>query len=353
MSNFNHQKTHRDQIWPFINKMKSISSTINKLIAEKDFTPMVPDYHSSNQQEFTYKQYGMPVRWKKGNTIISLRFEDSLFLLDPDAWTRPKPSVIISDNVLLKPIQGTEINTFPEHAHVYYTNFAYEKREPTWDYNCFMNRISGDRSIVFYELIRRKLLDKGLVSFNCYVPGNNEYKNDKTDYTKENYKWQYESADLVRYSAEHEQGYNIIPYNNIEPAGLGLEQCIIDSRVSLILETYISDDHIVFSEKIFRTMQLPRPWILYSSPGAVNLLKSYGFDVLDDYVDHSYDSIEMHWDRLDAILEQLETFINCQYTEQDYIRFETAARNNQKLLLQFEKEWPAKFNTILEEINQL
>jgi len=185
------------------------------------------------------------------------------------------------------------------------------------------------------------------------MPGNNVDKNDKTDYTKENYKWQYESADLVRYSAEHEQGYSIIPYNNIEPKLLGLEQCIIDSRVSLVLETYISDDHIVFSEKIFRTMQLPRPWILYTSPGAVNLLKSYGFDVLDDYVNHSYDSIEMHWDRLDAILEQLETFINRQYTEQDYIKFETAARNNQKLLLQFEKEWPAKFNTILEEINQL
>jgi len=125
MSNFNHQKTHRDQIWTYINKMKSISSTINKLIAEKDFTPI------GNLQDFTYEQYGMPVRWEKGNTIISLRFEDSLFMQDPDAWTRPKPSVIISDNVLLKPIQGTEICVYPEHAHVYYTNPTYEKREPT------------------------------------------------------------------------------------------------------------------------------------------------------------------------------------------------------------------------------
>jgi hypothetical protein len=311
------------------------------------FSPMGP------LSQFKYNVNNFPSMWQRENIVINYRVEDSLFMQDPDAWSRPPPSMIISDNILLKPINGTEVCLYPEHTHVYYTNPTYEKREPTWDYNCFMNRIAGERSIVFYELIRRKLLDKGLVSFNCYRPGNNVNKNDKTDYTKENYNWQYESADLVRYSEEHKHGYNIIPYNNIEPTGLGLEQCIIDSKVSLVLETYISDDHIVFSEKIFRTMQLPRPWILYTSPGAVNLLNGYGFDVLDEYVDHSYDQVLNHGDRLMIVLSQLETFTNRQYTEQDYIRFETAAMHNQQLLLQFEKVWPKRFEEILNQIRDL
>jgi hypothetical protein len=132
-----------------------------------------------------------------------------------------------------------------------------------------------------------------------------------------------------------------------------LEQCIVDSNVSIILETYTSDSHIVFSEKIFRALQLPRPWLLYCSPGSVKLLKDHGFDVLDDYVDIEYDIIEEHGNRLHKILDQLETFIARKYTDKDYARFNQAAIHNQTLLLNFEKTWPAKFDSILNQITLL
>ena len=201
----------------------------------------------------------------------------------------------------------------------------------TKTYNCFMNRISGDRSTVFYELLKRGLLDKGFVSFNCFRPGNNFDPNDRADHTRENYNWQYEQAEMVNYAQEHEQGYDLIPYNNIDD--LPLEQCIINSKVSLVIETYISDSHIVFSEKIFRALQLPRPWLMHCSPYSVEALRKYGFDVLDDYVSHDYDQILAHTHRLLNILDQLETFVNRQYSDTDYARFQQAAEHNQKLLL--------------------
>jgi hypothetical protein len=163
---------------------------------------------------------------------------------------------------------------------------------------------------------------------------------------------QYEQAELYDYWQEHDQGLSLVPYNSVESHG-ELEQCIVDSNVSLILETYISDSHIVFSEKIFRALQLPRPWLLYCSPGSVICLKQYGFDVLSDYVDHSYDEVMEHNSRHLIILNQLENFIGKVYTEQDYARFNQAATHNQQLLKHFAIKWPEKFHAVLEKIKQL
>ena len=73
-----------------------------------------------------------------------------------------------------------------------------------------------------------------------------------------------------------------------------VEQCIIDSKVSLVVETYTLDTQIVFSEKIFTALQLPRPWLLYCSPYSIELLKTHGFDVLEDYVDIAYDKTNVN-----------------------------------------------------------
>ena len=129
-----------------------------------------------------------------------------------------------------------------------------------------------------------------------------------------------------------------------------LEQCIIDSNISLVLETYTLDTNIVFSEKIFRALQLPRPWLLYCSPLSIQLLKKHGFDVLADYVDHEYDTITNHWQRMDMIIEQLKTFIDKQFTRRDYERFEQAAKHNQELLSLYLTRWPLKLAEIKHKI---
>ena len=200
-----------------------------------------------------------------------------------------------------------------------------------------MNRPRGDRSTVFYELIKRNILNQGIVSYNC---------------TSKELEQQFINANLQQYDEIHTASIELLPYNTVQTHGT-LEQCIVDSNVSLVVETYISDSHIVFSEKIFRALQWPRPWLVYCSARSVALLKRYGFDVLDEYVDASYDSIAQHHLRLLNILDQLETFINRQYTEQDYQRFAQAALHNQKLLATFAHNWPAKFDEILNRIKEL
>jgi hypothetical protein len=255
-------------------------------------------------------------------TTIAYLIVDSLFLQTPKAWETSK--LVITDNIPMRGVSGCVLELYPEYWHVYHYHPSYLDRPATHGYNCFMNRVCQDRGHTFQELKRRNILAQGLVSFNNLRPGLSSST----------------AQDLLDYGD---------PYNNLINS---LEQCVIDSNISLILETYISNDHITFSEKIFRALQLPRPWLLYCSPQAVGYLRRYGFDVLDDYVDHSYDHQPIHSDRLQCILDQLETFVYRQYNRNDYDRFEQAANHNRNLLLKFANEWPAKLAQVLDEIKR-
>lgn len=253
---------------------------------------------------------------------IAYQIVDSVFAEIPTAWTDAK--AIVTDNIPTRIVCGQVLALYPEYWHVYAYQPEYQSRIATYGYNCFMNRVSLDRAQMFQQLCSRGLLPNGLVSFNNLRPGNAACA----------------EKDLIEYGD---------PYNNLTS---NLEQSIIDSNISVVLETYISADHIALSEKIFRVLQLPRPWLLYCSPQAIRYLRLYGFDVLDDYVDHSYDLEISHCNRLLSILDQLELFVNRQYNNDDYVRFEQAALHNRNLLIIFGHAWPSKFKRVLNEIKK-
>jgi hypothetical protein len=313
-------KTHQDQIWISADKEVEVVKTLSQAIQLQGFIPA---------KELDGNNYGYPYCYDRQDLTLDCRLVDIV--------TRAEADIIITDNIFLQPLPGDIVSVLPEFWSIWQFDPVYQNRPASVGFNCFMNRIRGDRSITFYELIRRNILNHGLVSFNC---------------SRAEYMDQYERAELYNHWQEHDQGLELVPYNTVEAHG-SLEQCIIDSNVSLILETYISHNHVVFSEKIFRALQLPRPWLLYCSPGAVLCLKQYGFDVLADYVDHSYDEISEHIIRHQFIMNQLETFVDKKYTEQDYVRFDQAAKRNQQLLKHFAVTWPNKFLSILDKIKQL
>ena len=237
--------------------------------------------------------FGYPYEFAKGNTKLSCRLVDIVEFAD----------ITVTDNHSLVPVTGKVHSVLPEFWGQWKYTPEYIDRNATIGYNCFMNRERGDRDRMFKRLQKRKILTHGFVSYLA-------------------------------------QGYD-----TVNPHGT-LEQCTIDSNISVVMETYTLDTKIVFSEKIFRALQLPRPWLLYCSPHSIELLKTHGFDVLEDYVDIAYDTITNHWNRMDAILDQLRTFINKKYTRRDYERFEQAATHNQQLLAQFAMDWPIRLECI-------
>lgn len=287
---FDQKKIAQEQIWTYLPLEQSINQQVEKLVVQRP-------------------------------TVV-YRIVDSIFAETPTAWAEAR--LVVTDNIPTRTVYGTVLALWPEYWHVYHYQPVYQNRPASYGYNCFMNRISEDRAQTFQELTNRGLLPKGLVSFNNLRPGNSTST----------------GQDLIDYGK---------PYNNITDS---LEQSIIDSNISVVLETYISDDHITFSEKIFRALQLPRPWLLYCSPQAVKYLRLYGFDVLDDYVDHAYDLEILHSSRLKLIIDQLEMFVDRQYNNNDYARFEQSAEHNKNLLLKFAQTWPTKFDHVLKEIEK-
>jgi len=319
-------KTHSDGIWISDDRERNIVSQLALQLQASGFQSKAQD-----QQNFGY-----PTIYARDNLQVDCRLVDSVFFGDSSLWTN-QSAVIITDNHPIRTVSGQLISVLPEFWSIWHFDPEYIDRPASVGYTCFMNRPRGDRSITFYELIKRNILDQGLVSYNC---------------DHDSYQQEFVRAELNAYQQQHDLGRELVPYNTVESHGT-LEQCIIDSRVSLVLETYTSDSHIVFSEKIFRCLQLPRPWLLYCSPGSIELLQAYGFDVLADCVDISYDKIVSHGARLHAILDQLELFIDRQYSDAEYARFEQAAQHNRSLLEKFATTWPSKLDLVLAEIQKL
>lgn len=169
------------------------------------------------------------------------------------------------------------------------------------DFNWFTHRNDPNRQFYFYDLYRRDWLDAGFVSFIGYSLNTGQ------------------SACLTTFDRIHEHYYapeyddigcavrSLIPYRNFEETG-NLCDIIMQSKFSIVIETYIErTDVVCFSEKIFRVLQLPRPWLLLGSTNSVKTLRDLGFYVFDDFVDHQYDAIDTTQStekKYQAIMEQ-------------------------------------------------
>lgn len=196
-------------------------------------------------------------------------------------------------------------------------------------FNCFMNRMDPFRQSWLYQFVRRGLFDHGYISFNMDVSRIPWYKDiDPHDAFQDQFE-----KHLLTFNKEHDLIKHRIPYCNFHDAGDLIDACY-DSRIGIVLETYFDDNNIItYSEKTFRALQIPRPWILFAARHAVRNLRDMGFDILDDMISHDvYDDLDSPVQRQTKILDLLPLMLN---TTIDDDRLQQAARHNQNLLAKF------------------
>lgn len=75
---------------------------------------------------------------------------------------------------------------------------------------------------------------------------------------------------------------------------------------NIVTETNFYEEKLHLTEKIFKPIVIKRPFILVSSPGNLQYLKSYGFKTFDRWIDESYDNEIDHDKRLHMIAEQIK-----------------------------------------------
>lgn len=76
---------------------------------------------------------------------------------------------------------------------------------------------------------------------------------------------------------------------------------IQDSAISLVTETRFYSTMPNFSEKVIKPISVCRPFILLAPPYTLKLIKDLGFKTFDEWWDESYDSINNHSQRLEAV----------------------------------------------------
>lgn len=231
-----------------------------------------------------------------------------------------------------------DLQLWPEIFGVYQHDFLYSESAPTKTFNCFINRGCSIRQSWFYFLVRHNLLDQGHVSFWC------EDRAHRPRLTpQENFEYLYQAWNQPQFDKEHIKMRGQIPFKNFN---LTLEQAIIDSSKSLVIESFFAPNHyITYSEKTWRAIQLPRPSLWFSSQHAVKYLRDWGFDVFDDVVDHSYDAESDQFVRQQMILEQLPVPI-----KYDAVEFEKRAQHNRDLLKSYRKAWPDRYKKVVDQI---
>jgi hypothetical protein len=252
----------------------------------------------------------------------------------------PTDDIVITD-VVTTDHRGPLVKLYPEIFGIYYTNFEYQHVMPTKKFNCFIHRADPFRQSWLYQLVRQDLLDHGYVSYWCH-----DRFSDRSP--QEYFEFLYQQNNHL-FQKEHSVIKEKIPFKNFD---CSLEHAIIDSEKSLVIDTFFHTNNLIsYSEKVWRAIQLPRPWLLFSSMHAVKYLRDWGFDVFDDHVDHTYDCHPDPIQRQCMILDQLKTDIN--YTPELMQQFKIRADKNQQLLLQNQQEWPNKYKKIILELTDI
>lgn len=294
----------------FVQHLRSIAPDLLRSSLMSVYTDFLPAdvWWRSGDPPGKNREYPTAVRWKK-----------PIIFFTPTVYPGQPPQI---DNAKFH-------TAGPEYYCMYYENYnnKIDWVTPSKDFNCLISRMDPIRQSWLYLLIRRKLFDRGYVSFTMDNSRITEFDNVPA---ADAFELQYNKY-MSNFEAEHNFAKSIVPYRNFD-IDQDLDELIMQSKFTIVLETYSSDNsEITFTEKIIRSLRLPRPWLLFSVQYGVKQLSSWGFDTLDDIVDHSYDSIENSIERQSAILDIAERM--CDFdVELHRDRLMQASDHNMKLL---------------------
>lgn len=250
--------------------------------------------------------------------------------------------IVVTDNVLT--LRNDYVKLWPEFYGVYYWPMEYRLQLPTKTFSCFINRADPFRQSWMYQLQRTELLSQGSVNYNLDLRRAQELLG--IDFTDQLAVFDYFLGRGNQiFQIEHDQLRPLMPYCSVDQP---MEQAIVNSKIQLVLETYSDSHAITLSEKTFRALQLPRPWLLFATAGAVAHLTHCGFDVFDDLVNHSYDAIQNPAERQMAILAELSRWSTIEFDQKLQQRLDQGLAHNQLLLKTFQQRWPERLQNATE-----
>jgi len=258
--------------------------------------------------------------------------------------------ILVTDNWISQPIQA-QICALPKSwTGIYsYIPASIDHAIPTRNFGFCVNRLDHERLAVFCELARISRLEQDVYgNVNCESHDQNLSDHQKQEAAHEIFQSMQtpiqHSIDATYWKIKRQ-----LPFRN---HNLSVEQVHGASRINIVMETYCQDHTVALSEKIFRALVTPRPWVVYAGRYAVARLRQLGFDVLDDLVDHNnYDDLTSR-DQLkyQAIVSTALDTVN---THSDAVgRCQQAAEHNQQLLAHYRSQLAVDMGTWFQDFAQ-
>lgn len=286
---------------------------------------------------------------KYHHRVIICLVDDFVYRVDHSAgypYIYDKNTTVITDNKAFFPARYQILKLPDSFFGIYYYVPQNMDWTPERDFSYSVNRLDKERLLLLLDIVKRTHLHRGYVNFNC------ELRNAETEQittTQANF---IEVAN--RLDSTRKEQYNeiiqyltpLMPYKNYKISHADIHNCCY---LNVVVETYFHNNFVsALSEKIFRSLVTPAPWVVYTSAHSVAYLESLGFDTLNDIVDHTtYDGIlndnkkidTFVWHAFDAI-KHIKTLDRTEVKR----RCIQAATHNQALLASMRTQWNTEFD---------
>jgi hypothetical protein len=246
-----------------------------------------------------------------------------------------KSCFVITDNIIeFVDLEFVKFFSYPKllGSTASYDQLLTELPTPTKLYNCFIQRVDAIRQSWFYFLHHHNLIDCGYVSLlmKQEITYSRHTGQELFDYNHHTY----QMNQLPHFESAYQSWKDRVPFRNFKETN-NLLPLIADSKYSLILETYATEDDSLrwcFTEKVLRDIQFPVIPLLFIQKGGIQKLKQLGFE-LGSHMDN-IDNLS--WQ--DRQTQLLDILIN-DCVDFDRKQLYNQSRHNQELLESWKLEY--------------
>ena len=295
--------------------------------------------------------------WRCGDRTVVVCLVDD-FTTCSDQYSMPTPylfdskTTVITDNWVSVPTQY-QVLQLPRSFYGIYSHWPRDTQwRPDRRFALAVRRLDAKRLLLWLELEQRRSMQsdqtQDYVNFNAWSwdSDNSSDQGRRNSVDRQYQLLEPQFRDIYRDTFER-----LLPQVPVQNHSLSHEQMHVSAWMNLVMETYSSDACVALSEKIFRAMCLPVPWAVYGGRHTVAYLRSMGFDVMPDIIQHRYDpAVELrtaaYGDKMvDWLYEATDAVQHMQGQDWSQLvdRTQQAAHHNQALLAEFRRQWPADF----------
>jgi len=170
------------------------------------------------------------------------------------------------------------------------------------------NRIIGGqrdhRLLLMYNILKKNASQNAMISFPKTCP----VEQVDVSVIAEKFQSQYSDICAVFKQANLPMNFSGESEHPMHSCWLSLFDQVESTMAYVVTETVFTGQRLHLTEKIFKPICQQIPFVLASTHGSLDYLRSYGFKTFGDFWDESYDTVRDDYQRIEKISDLLKSF---------------------------------------------